>query len=90
MMMNDLRCKLTEDDKSEIRRLWGLGYTNYTYLALKFNVHPKTIRKVIDDNYRLACNEFNRKNWYKYRPSKEHHAETMRKYRKRKKDLKNT
>lgn len=88
-MNRDLRCKLTDDDKSEIKRLWSLGYTNYSLLALKFNVHPKTIRKVVDDNYRIACNEFNRQNWYRYKPSKEHHAELMRKYRKRKKDLKN-
>lgn len=87
---NDLRRKLTDSDREEIIRLWGLGYTNYTYLGLKFNVHPKTIRKVIDDDYRLACNEFNRQNWYKYKPSKEHHAKLVREYRKRKKDLKNT
>ena len=87
--MNDLRCKLTDEDKKEIRILWDLGFTNYSYLGLKFHVHPKTIRKVIDEEYRLACNEFNRENWYRYKPTKEHHAELMRKYRKRKKDLKN-
>ena len=88
-MNNDLRCKLTDEDRAEIRRLWKNGYTNYTHLGLKFNVHPKTIRKVIDNDYRLACNEFNRKNWHRYKPTKEHHAEMMRKYRKRKKDSKN-
>ena len=86
--MNDLRCKLTPEDKEEIRKLWSLGYMNYSLLATRFKVHPKTIRKVIDDNYRLACNEFNRINWYRYKPTKEHHTELMRKYRKRKKDLK--
>lgn len=87
--MNDLRYKLTPEERAEIKRLWNLGFTNYSYLGLKFGVHPKTIRKVVDDNYRLACNEFNRINSYKYKPSKERHAEINRLYRKRKKDLKN-
>ena len=87
--MNDLRCKLTLEEKKEIRKLWSSGFNNYSLLGNKFGVHPKTIRKVIDDSYRLACNEFNRQNWYRYKPSKEHHTELMRKYRKRKKDLKN-
>lgn len=90
MIMTDLRCKLTESDKKEIRRLWSQGFTNYSYLALKFNVHRKTIKKVVDEEYRKACNEFNRENWKKYAPSKAHHAEIMRNYRKRKKDLKIT
>ena len=89
MISNDLRCKLTDEQRIEIKKLWNYGFTNYSYLALKFCFHPKTIRKVIDNEYRLACNEFNRQNWYRYRPSKEHHAELMRRYRKRKKDLKN-
>lgn len=87
--MTDLRCKLTPEARAEIKKLWSLGFTNYSYLGLKFGVHPKTIRKVIDDNYRLACNEFNRQNSYKYKPNKERHAEIMRNYRRRKKDLKN-
>lgn len=88
--MSDLRCKLTLEDKDEIRRLWAQGFTNYSLLALQFGVHPKTIRKVIDDEYRKKCNEFNRINWYRYKPSKERHAELMRIYRKRKKLQKST
>ena len=84
--MTDLRCKLTPENKNEIRKLWNMGYTNYSQLGLRFGVHPKTISKVIDENYRLACNEFNRQNWTRYRPSKAHHAELMRNYRKRKKE----
>lgn len=84
--MTDLRYKLTEAERDEIRRLWAMGFNNYSYLAKKYKVHSKTIRKIIDDNYRIACNEFNRENWKRYRPSKEHHAELMRKYRKRKRN----
>lgn len=88
MMKSDYRYKLTDSDRAEIRELWRMGYQNYTHLGLRFGVHPKTIRKVIDDEFREACNEFNRKNWKRYKPSKEHHAELMRAYRKRKKCLK--
>lgn len=87
--MKDLRFKLTDKDRREIRKMWNSGCKNYTYLGMKFGVHQKTIRKVIDEDYRLACNKFNRENWKRYVPSKEHHAELMRKYRKRKKMLDN-
>ncbi|MBR3208889.1 MAG: helix-turn-helix domain-containing protein [Bacilli bacterium] len=83
--MNDLRYKLSDDDRRKIKELWLEGYTNYTHLAIRFNVHPKTIRRVVDDEYRKACNEFNRENWIRFKPSKERHAELMREYRKRKK-----
>lgn len=88
--MRDLRCKLSEEDRQQIRSLWSSGFNNYSYLAVKFGVHPKTIRKVVDDNYRLECNKYNRENWKRYKPSKEHHAELTRIYRRRKKDIKNT
>lgn len=88
--MKDLRCKLTDIEKSEIRDLWNQGFQNYSYLGNRYHVHSKTIRKVIDDDYRIACNEFNRQNWRLYKPSNERHAEIMRNYRKRKKDLKNS
>lgn len=83
--MTDLRFKLSEADRDEIKKLWSEGETNYSYLALRFKVHPKTIRKVVDEKYHQACNEFNRKNWLRYKPSKAHHAELMREYRERKK-----
>lgn len=86
--MGDLRCRLSEEARIEIKKLWNLGYTNYSYLGLKYGVHPKTIRKVIDDDYRKECNKFNRENRYRYKPSKEHHAELVRTYRRRKKDEK--
>ena len=84
--MADLRYKLTDEQRAEIRNLWRIGFTSYSYLGAKYGVHPKTIRKVIDDDYRKACNEFSRENWKRYRPSKEHHAELTRLYRKRKKE----
>ena len=84
--MKDLRYKLTETDRIEIKKMWNSGCKNYSYIALKFKVHPKTIRKVVDEKYRIACNEFNKQNWKKYKPSKEHHAELTRIYRKRKKE----
>lgn len=84
-MKIDYRCKLTPEQRQEIKELWKMGYHNYTHLGLRFGVHPKTIRKVIDDDFRKACNEFNMQNWERYRPSKEHHAELMRIYRKKKK-----
>lgn len=87
--MNDLRYKLSDNDRKQIRILWNAGLNNYTVLGIKFGVHPKTIKKVVDENYRLLCNKFNRENWKRYKPSKEHHTELMRKYRKRKKLLKN-
>jgi hypothetical protein len=85
-MKKDFRFKLTDSDREEIRKLWKMGYHNYTHLGLKFGVHPKTIRKVVDEDFRRYCNEFNMENWQKYRPSKEHHTELMRVYRKRKKE----
>lgn len=84
--MRDLRCKLTEEDRIKIRKLWKDGFNNYSLLAIQFGVHPKTIKKVVDEKYRLACNEFNRQNWYRYKPSKEHHAKLVREYRRRKKE----
>lgn len=83
--MNDLRYKLTDEDRLEIKKLWSEGYTNYSYLGLRFKVHPKTIRMVIFDDYRKECNEYNKQNWERYKPTKEHHAKLMREYRKRKK-----
>lgn len=83
--MNDLRFKLTESDRNEIRRLWNNGLRNYTQLGLMFKVHARTIKRVIDPEFKKKCNEFNRENWRRYAPTKAHHAELIRNYRRRKK-----
>ncbi len=86
--MEDLRFKLTEKDREEIKKLWNDGYKNYSYLARRFNVHPKTIKRVLYPEYKKACNDFNKANWRRFKPSKFKHNEAMRNYRKRKKDKK--
>lgn len=83
--MKDLRYKLTDSQRNEIKVLWKAGLRNYTQIGRMFNVHAKTVRKVVEPGYREKCNSFNRENWERYKPSKKHHAELMRNYRKRKK-----
>lgn len=80
----DLRRKLSDDQIKEIKTLYKSGMINYTRLGLMFKVHPKTIHRVVDDDYRKECNEFNNQNWRKYKPDKKRHAEAMKRYRRRK------
>lgn len=84
-MATDLRFKLNDLQRIEIKKLWDSGFKNYTQLGAMFGVHAKTIRKVIYPEYKEECNEFNRLNWRRHQPSKAHHAELMRNYRRRKK-----
>ena len=84
MMMSDLRRRLSESDRCKIIELWESGGYNYAKLGRMFGVAHTTIMRIVNPEFRDKKNEYNAKNWRRYKPTKEKHAVYMRMYRARK------
>lgn len=83
----DRRKKLTENQRKEIRELYGTGYYSLNDLAKRFKVSKKTILLTVNEESAAKAKQYRKDNWKQWQHKGEEWNETVRKYRKYKQEL---
>ena len=85
--LQDRRKKLTDEQRKEIKELYGTGFYSLNDLAKKFNVSKKTILLIVNRNSAEKAKQYRREHWKEWQRTGEEWNETVRKYRRYKQGL---
>lgn len=85
--LQDRRKKLTDEQRKEIKNLYGTGCYSLNNLAKRFEVSKKTILLIVNENSAERAKQYRKDNWKEWQGTKEEHREAIKKTRKYKHDL---
>ena len=85
--LKDRRKKLTDEQREEIRKLYGTGFYSLNDLAKKFNVSKKTILLIVNDESAKKAKEYRKEHWKEWHRTGEKHNEAIKKTRRYKHKL---
>ena len=83
----DRRRKLTDEQREEIKDLYGTGCYSLNGLAKRFNVSKKTILLIVNDESREKAKQYRKNHWRDFQETKEEHRESIKKTRQYKQEL---
>lgn len=83
----DRRVKLTDEQRNEIRELYGTGYYSLNDLAKRFSVSKKTVLLTVNSESAERARQYRKENWKNWQLSKEEHREVIKRTRKYKQEL---
>ena len=83
----DRRRKLTEQQRKEIKDLYGTGCYSLNDLAKKFNVSKKTILLIVNKDSAEKAKQYRKEHWMEWKQTKEEHREAIKKTRHYKQSL---
>ncbi len=85
--LQDRRRKLTDEDKTEIKRLYDAGAGSWQALADRFHVSKKTIGLIVNPAFKERNDRHIKEHWRDYRPDNETRAAIVREHRHYKQQL---
>lgn len=85
--LQDRRKKLTDEQRKEIKELYGTGHYSLNGLAKRFGVSKKTILLIVNENSAERARQYRKENWKEWQGTKEEHREAIKKTRKYKHKL---
>jgi predicted DNA-binding protein YlxM (UPF0122 family) len=85
--LQDRRKRLTDEQRKEIRELYGTGFYSLNDLAKKFNVSKKTVLLIVNDESAKRAKEYRKEHWKEWKGTKEEHREAIKKTRRYKHKL---
>ena len=85
--LQDRRKRLTDEQREEIRELYGTGLYSLNDLAKKFNVSKKTVLLIVNDESAKRAKEYRKEHWKEWKGTKEEHREAIKKTRRYKHKL---
>ena len=85
--LQDRRKKLTDEQREEIKKLYGTGCYSLNGLAKQFEVSKKTILLIVNENSAEKAKQYRKENWKEWQSNKEEHREAIKKTRKYKHEL---
>lgn len=85
--LQDRRKKLTDEQREEIKRLYGTGCYSLNGLAKQFEVSKKTILLIVNENSAEKAKQYRKENWREWQRTGEEWNETVREHRKYKQTL---
>lgn len=85
--LQDRRKKLTDEQREEIKELYGTGCYSLNGLAQRFNVSKKTILLIVNSDSAEKAKQYRKEHWKEWQRTGEEWNETVRKYRKYKQEL---
>ena len=85
--LQDRRKKLTDEQKEEIKKLYGTSCYSLNNLAKRFNVSKKTILLIVNKDSAERAKQYRKENWKEWQRTGEEWNEIVRKHRKYKQDL---
>ena len=84
---HDKRRKLTTQDYEEIIQLYAIGNTSYNKLARQYGVSKTRIMQICNPQVANRYKKYAKEHRIEFQPTREKHAEYVRKYRAHKKYL---
>lgn len=85
--LQDRRKKLTDEQREEIKNMYGTGLYSLNNLAKRFDVSKKTVLLIVNDNSAEKARQYRKENWKEWQGTKEEHREAIKKTRKYKHGL---
>ena len=85
--MQDRRKRLTDEQREEIKRLYGTACYSLNDLAKRFDVSKKTILLIVNENSAEKAKQYRKEYWREWQRTGEEWNETVRKYRRYKQSL---
>lgn len=85
--LQDRRKRLTDEQRNEIKELYGTGYYSLNDLAKKFEVSKKTILLIVNENSAEKARQYRKEHWKEWQRKGEEHNEAIKKTRKYKHSL---
>lgn len=85
--LQDRRKRLTDEQREEIKALYGTGYYSLNDLAKRFVVSKKTILLIVNSDSAKKAKQYRKEHWREWQSTKEEHREAIKKTRKYKQSL---
>lgn len=85
--LQDRRKRLTDEQRKEIKALYGTGHYSLNDLAKRFVVSKKTILLIVNSESAEKAKQYRKENWKQWQGSKEEHREAIKKTRRYKNEL---
>ena len=85
--LQDRRKRLTDEQRAEIKELYGTGHYSLNDLAKRFAVSKKTILLIVNSDSAEKARQYRKEHWKEWQSTKEEHREAIKKTRKYKQSL---
>ena len=85
--LQDRRKRLTDEQRKEIRELYGTGFYSLNDLAKQFNVSKKTILLIVNENSAEKAKQYRKEHWKDWQRKGEEHNKAIMNTRKYKHSL---
>lgn len=85
--LQDRRKRLTDEQRKEIKDLYGTGCYSLNGLAKMFEVSKKTILLIVNEDSAEKAKQYRKEHWKEWQPTKEEHREAIKKTRHYKQSL---
>lgn len=85
--LQDRRKRLTDEQREEIKNLYGTGFFSLNDLAKKFNVSKKSILLIVNKDSAERAKQYRKEHWREWQRKGEEHNEAIKNTRKYKYEL---
>ena len=85
--LQDRRRKLTDEQRNEIKELYGTGCFSLNDLAKRFEVSKKTILLIVNKDSSERAKQYRKEHWKEWQQTKEEHNKAIKKTRQYKHQL---
>lgn len=85
--LQDRRKRLTDEQRVEIKKLYGTGCYSLNDLAKKFDVSKKTILLIVNKESEEKAKQYRKEHWREWKRVGKEHNEAIRKTRRYKNEL---
>lgn len=85
--LQDRRKRLTDEQREEIKNLYGTGCYSLNGLAKRFEVSKKTILLIVNSDSAEKAKQYRKEHWREWQSTKEEHREAIKKTRRYKQSL---
>lgn len=85
--LQDRRKRLTDEQREEIKSLYGTGHYSLNDLAKKFVVSKKTILLIVNSNSAEKAKQYRKEHWKEWQRTGEEHNEAIKNTRRYKNEL---
>lgn len=85
--LQDRRKRLTDEQREEIKKLYGTGHYSLNDLAKKFVVSKKTILLIVNSDSAERAKQYRKEHWKEWQRTGKEHNEAIKKTRHYKNEL---
>lgn len=85
--LQDRRKRLTDEQREEIKKLYGTGHYSLNGLAKMFEVSKKTILLIVNKESAERAKEYRKEHWREWQGTREEHREAIKNTRRYKHSL---